>query len=113
MEIDTEKIKQTQQSTVQKIANFPAKTLNSFLSSVLEMDAGEIARQIALIDIDLYKRIRPKECLKQAWEKTDKLDKSFNITKMIKFTNDVFFINVFQLLTTTGYTLDCSNNCFM
>jgi son of sevenless-like protein len=55
----------------------------------MNVDPTEIARQLALIEYELYKHIRAKECLNQAWIKPDKTERSPNISKMIKQTNDV------------------------
>jgi son of sevenless-like protein len=38
----------------------------------MEWDSVEIARQLTIIDSDLFRRIRPQECLSGAWAKTKK-----------------------------------------
>lgn len=49
----------------------------------------EFARQITLLEIDLYIRINPRECVGQAWSKKDKTTRAPNITKLIAHFNHV------------------------
>jgi len=49
----------------------------------------EIARQLTLIEFDLYRKIQPKECLNQAWNKTDREINAPNISAMIRRFNEV------------------------
>lgn len=52
-----------------------------------DYDPLEVARQLTLIEQDLYRRIENKECLNQAWNKPDKEEKSPHIVAMIKRFN--------------------------
>ena len=64
--------------------NLPAVGLWEFVDPI------EFARQITLIDYDLFKEIKPSEFLNQNWEKqATRLQKSPNICKMIQNTNDL------------------------
>ncbi|KAJ6241693.1 guanine nucleotide exchange factor [Anaeramoeba flamelloides] len=63
------------------------KDLNNL--SLLEIDNVEFARQLTLIEFDLYCKIEPKECLKQAWTKTKKETLAPNIIKMTQFFNSL------------------------
>ncbi len=67
--------------------------LVSFLSyherAFIDIDPVEFARQITIIDSLTFKDIRPKECLDQGWEKANKHERSPNICRMIKNTNDL------------------------
>eukprot|EP00005_Dracoamoeba_jomungandri_P013821 CAMPEP_0174269374 /NCGR_PEP_ID=MMETSP0439-20130205/40767_1 /TAXON_ID=0 /ORGANISM="Stereomyxa ramosa, Strain Chinc5" /LENGTH=1270 /DNA_ID=CAMNT_0015358109 /DNA_START=6 /DNA_END=3818 /DNA_ORIENTATION=+ len=56
----------------------------------IELDSIEIARQLTLIEYQLYKSIRPKECVGQAWTKKVTRDKeAANIMNMIARFNSV------------------------
>lgn len=55
----------------------------------MEIDPAELARQMTLIELNVYRNIRAKECLDQGWEKPDKQQRSPNVTKMIQHTNNV------------------------
>ena len=47
----------------------------------------EIARQITLIDFNLFSKIEPKECLNQSWNKKEQKTKAPNIYAMIQRFN--------------------------
>ena len=54
---------------------------------LLDIDPIEMARQLTLMESELYQRIRPMECLQRAREgKTDNVD---NITVVIQTSNKV------------------------
>eukprot|EP01107_Rhizomastix_libera_P014658 TRINITY_DN480_c0_g1_i1.p1 TRINITY_DN480_c0_g1~~TRINITY_DN480_c0_g1_i1.p1 ORF type:complete len:966 (-),score=285.56 TRINITY_DN480_c0_g1_i1:142-3039(-) len=53
------------------------------------IDPVEIARQLTLIEYNLYMKIRPQECLGCAWSKKDKEVTSPNILAMTKRFNQV------------------------
>lgn len=55
----------------------------------LNIDPMEMARQITIQSFDIFKAIRPTECINQSWEKTDKLTTSLNICKFTKITNGI------------------------
>jgi hypothetical protein len=72
--------------------NIAVSNLDEFLqdqSAIFEMDPQEMARQITILDADIYRSIRPKECLNQGWEKSDKIERSPNISRIIQQTNNV------------------------
>lgn len=52
-----------------------------------DFEPMEVARQLTLIEYDLYKGIEAKECLNQAWSKTDKEERAPHIVAMIKRFN--------------------------
>jgi len=56
---------------------------------VTEASPIEIARQLTLIEYNIYKKIRPSECLKQAWNKEGKEKNAPNILAMISRFNEV------------------------
>jgi son of sevenless-like protein len=60
--------------------------------------AEEIARQLTIIEYNLYKTIKPWEFFNQSWTKKDKEILSPNILNMIKRFNKVC-IQVFQFVT--------------
>jgi CRP-like cAMP-binding protein len=55
--------------------------------AVTDIDPLELARQITLIDERLFLAIRPREFLKQAWNKHDHETRAPNITKFTKNVN--------------------------
>eukprot|EP01102_Stenamoeba_stenopodia_P006360 TRINITY_DN1744_c0_g3_i1.p1 TRINITY_DN1744_c0_g3~~TRINITY_DN1744_c0_g3_i1.p1 ORF type:complete len:906 (-),score=236.37 TRINITY_DN1744_c0_g3_i1:10-2727(-) len=57
--------------------------------SLLDYDPGDIAKQLTLLEFSNYKVIQPRECLNQAWNKSDKEINAPNIVNMIKRTNAV------------------------
>jgi hypothetical protein len=59
------------------------------MSGVLEWPSMEIARQMTLIEYQIFEKIQPKECLSQAWNKANRKEVAPNITEMIDRTNRV------------------------
>ncbi|KAJ3442011.1 guanine nucleotide exchange factor [Anaeramoeba flamelloides] len=57
--------------------------------SFAALDRIEFARQITLIEFDLYRKIQPKECLKQGWTKKDKDARTPNIVKLTNYFNNM------------------------
>lgn len=56
---------------------------------ILDWPSAEIARQITLIEYNMFKAIKPKECLNQSWNKESREQKAFNIYQMITWFNRV------------------------
>ncbi|PRP81579.1 hypothetical protein PROFUN_01086 [Planoprotostelium fungivorum] len=78
-------------------ASIPPKVANP--QSVLDLDPQEVARQLTLIDYELCRAIRPKECLGLAWTKKDKLKRSPNLLAMIQGFNNVSRWVTYTLVT--------------
>lgn len=55
--------------------------------SILEWPPTEVARQITLIEYEMFKGIEPKECLNQNWNKTHQKEKAPHIYMMIQWFN--------------------------
>lgn len=55
---------------------------------IADIPSVEVARQVSLIDFDLYDVILPKECVNQNWNKDKKMLLAPNITKAIERFND-------------------------
>lgn len=55
--------------------------------NILDWPALEVARQITLIDFNIFKKIEPKECLNQAWNSKNRETQAPNIAQMIKRFN--------------------------
>lgn len=49
----------------------------------------EVARQLTLIEFDIFRSIKAGECLAQNWAKKDKQTKAPNILRMIQRFNKV------------------------
>eukprot|EP01113_Clastostelium_recurvatum_P004256 TRINITY_DN1187_c0_g1_i11.p1 TRINITY_DN1187_c0_g1~~TRINITY_DN1187_c0_g1_i11.p1 ORF type:complete len:1140 (-),score=277.83 TRINITY_DN1187_c0_g1_i11:153-3572(-) len=54
-----------------------------------DINPTEMARQLTLIEHDLYRKIPPKEFLGLSWQKADKEEKSPNLLKLIRQFNQV------------------------
>ncbi|KAJ3015789.1 UNVERIFIED_CONTAM: hypothetical protein HDU68_012566 [Siphonaria sp. JEL0065] len=57
--------------------------------NILDIDPLELARQLTLIEAELFVNIKPREFLDMAWMKDNKEIKSPNITKMVHWSNHV------------------------
>jgi son of sevenless-like protein len=55
----------------------------------VDLDPTEVARQLTLIDYDIYKKIMAFECIGQPWNKPNAVEKAPNVTKMIQWFNQV------------------------
>ncbi|KJE92340.1 hypothetical protein CAOG_03326 [Capsaspora owczarzaki ATCC 30864] len=64
------------------------------------LDALEIARQITLVDYELFRAVEPVECLEQAWSKKDKLTRAPNVLAFIKRFNDLSLLVVSCIVLT-------------
>ena len=62
---------------------------NQNFTSILDIHPLEIARQLTIIESNLYRNIRPQECLGLAWSKKNAQEKAPNILKMINRFNIV------------------------
>lgn len=49
----------------------------------------ELARQMTLMEFELYSRIQPVDCLNKAWSQTDRPEAGANIKAMILTSNRV------------------------
>ncbi len=55
----------------------------------LEWPCIEIARQLTIIEFEIFEKIQPKELLNQSWNKENRRQRAPNIGKMIARTNQV------------------------
>lgn len=60
--------------------------------SVFSWPSLEISRQMALLDVDIFAKIRPQECFNQNWQKDHRETRAPNIHALIERCNDVRFI---------------------
>jgi RasGEF domain len=59
------------------------------VTSILDVNPQEIARQLTLIDYNLCRAIEPQECIGCAWTKDNKNERSPNLLKMINRFNAI------------------------
>lgn len=55
----------------------------------IDIDPLELARQITLIEFDLFKAVKPREYLDLEWMKKDKETKAANIMRMTRWSNHI------------------------
>ncbi len=63
--------------------------------TLFDLDPLELARQISLIEFELFKAISPKECLNQSWMKKDKESLSPNALKLIRWSTSVRVLEMY------------------
>jgi son of sevenless-like protein len=68
---------------------YPRKYNENEPINLLEWPSGELARQITLIEYQMFHCIQPKECLNQSWNKSYREEKAPNIFAMINWFNNV------------------------
>ncbi|KAL9658467.1 hypothetical protein ABK040_006009 [Willaertia magna] len=87
-------------STFQKLFKFYDDNNNAVTSNddPLEETATEIARQLTMVDMEIYSRIQPKECLNQAWNKKNQRQQAPNIFSMIQRTNNLVTFVSYHIL---------------
>lgn len=71
---------------------------------LLDIDPLELARQLTLLEFNLYKKIRAVECLQRAREQRAAGEHRDNITDVIQMTNKVspfFPKNLFGIYVST------------
>lgn len=67
-------------------------TASMAISSPLQfisMDEAEVARQLTLVESEIYCAIKPKEILDGAWNKRDKEEAAPHIVALIQHFNNV------------------------
>jgi hypothetical protein len=64
-----------------------------------DCDPLEVARQLTLIEFDLFTKIRPREFVGLSWMKEDKEIKAPNIIKMVRWSNHVIKWLVTEIVT--------------
>lgn len=65
------------------------KTIFSPKLSFFDVDEEELARQLCLIEYEIYASIRPQELLNQSWSKPKLKHRSPNVLRLIHFFNSV------------------------
>lgn len=82
--------------------NFSKKQLDGgedIKIKLAELDPLEVARQLTLIEFELFMNIKPREFLDLAWMKDDKEQKAPNIIKMVRWSNHVIHWLVTEIVT--------------
>nr|AAN46870.1 nucleotide exchange factor RasGEF A [Dictyostelium discoideum] len=69
--------------------------------SIYDIDEEEIARQLTLIEFEIYRNIKPPELLNQSWNKTKLKSRAPNVLKMIDRFNSVSMWVATMIIQTT------------
>ncbi|ETO36795.1 rasGEF domain-containing protein [Reticulomyxa filosa] len=60
-----------------------------FAQDFIKVDNQKIAEQLTLLDFEIFKQIKPRECIGQAWKKENKIQVAPNICKFIDQFNRI------------------------
>ncbi|KAJ3321217.1 hypothetical protein HDU76_000130 [Blyttiomyces sp. JEL0837] len=69
--------------------DFGSKNSEDVKLRFLDLDPLEIARQMTLIEADLFSKLKGREFLEMAWMKDDKYERSPYIIRMIQWSNHI------------------------
>eukprot|EP01119_Soliformovum_irregulare_P004557 TRINITY_DN1560_c0_g1_i1.p1 TRINITY_DN1560_c0_g1~~TRINITY_DN1560_c0_g1_i1.p1 ORF type:complete len:1166 (+),score=383.87 TRINITY_DN1560_c0_g1_i1:136-3633(+) len=78
----------------------PKKVGSSSGITFLDLDPLEVARQLALIDFNLYKQIQPHECMGQPWNKPGSKENAPHVVEMIQRFNQMSGFVMTEILNT-------------
>lgn len=85
--------KSGEEATVTKASTNPPPTLlgprDTSLTNLMDLNAEEIARQLTLIEWDIWVKIQPWECLGTSWQKKNKETAAPNVLALINRFNVV------------------------
>jgi hypothetical protein len=74
-------------------AHLPKQYLpRSKLWTIYDLDKREVARQISLIEIEIFIKIKPHELLRQEWATKNKSSLAKNVRNMVSFSTKVIHV---------------------